>query len=46
MKCIYSLPSMLHFALNKPAFSYRENVLEYFQPNLLQRNKKLQLTPH
>lgn len=46
MKLIYSLPSMLHFALHKPAFSYRENVLEYFQQTLLRRNKKLQLTPH
>jgi len=46
MKCIYSLPPMLHFALNKPAFSYREHVLEYFHPTLLRRNKKLQLTPH
>lgn len=46
MKCIYILLPMIYFAPKKPAFSYREALLEYFQQTLLQRNKKLQLTPH
>lgn len=46
MKCIYIRLPMIHFALKKPAFSYRKTVLEYFQKMLLQCNKKLQLMLH